>query len=220
MTEQSTTTTSGVQELISRIRDQGVQAGKAEAEQLVANAKHEAARLMETAEAEVAALRKKATADIDAEKAAALEALKLAARDTALELQAAVVGQFEAKVNRLVSDFTMDGEFLKTLVLVLAGRSVDEYIKDKNVKLLVNKLAFGAADDPELEERAARTSLTIASDMLREGVELVPASDAEGGVRVQIIDDHLEIDLTSQAVSRLLLRNLLPRFRALLSGAE
>ena len=56
--------------------------------------------------------------------------------------------------------------------------------------------------------------------MLREGVELIPADDVHGGVRVQVVEDDLEIDLTSEAISRLLLRHMLPRFRNLLSGAE
>lgn len=220
MTEQRTNTSSGVQELITRIRDQGVQAGRQEADELVADARREATRMVEDAKKTAAALRDEAAAEIEAEKAAALEALKLAARDTGLELQAAVVRQFEQKVTRLVSGFTMDGEFLQTLVLVLAGRSVDQYIQDKDIKLLVNKFVLGDGDDPELEERAGRATLTIASDMLREGVELVPAGDVQGGVRVQVVDENLEIDLTSDAVSRLLLRNLLPRFRALLRGTE
>ncbi|MEM7436332.1 MAG: hypothetical protein AAF436_14325 [Myxococcota bacterium] len=220
MAEANTSNASGVQELITRIRDQGVRAGKDEANELVENAKREAAKLLADAQAEIAALRAQTTAEIQAEKAAALEALKLAARDTGLELQSAVVRQFEQKVNRLVSETTLDGEFLETLVLVLAGHSADEYIKDKDVKLLANKVAFGTGDDPEVKEGAGRAALTIASDMLREGVELVPASDIQGGVRVQVVEDHLEIDLTSEAVSRLLLRNLLPRFRALLTGAE
>ena len=220
MAEQNTTTSSGVQELITRIRDQGVRAGKEEADELVAKAKREAARLIKDAEEESAALRLKTTADIEAEKAAALGALKLAARDTGLELQAAVVSTFERQVKGLVSGFTLDGEFLQTLVLVLAGRSADEYIKNKDIKLLVNKFVLGGADDPELEERADKVTLAIASEMLRDGVELVPAGDVEGGVRVQVVEDNLEIDLTSEAVSRLLLRNLLPRFRALLSGGE
>lgn len=220
MDEQDTPTSSGVQELITRIRDQGVQAGKEQADELVAKARREAARLVEDAEAECAALRAKTSADLEAEKAAALEALKLAARDTELELQAAVVRQFEQKVNRLVSEVTRDGEFLETLVLVLAGRSADEYIKNKDIKLLASKVAFGTGDEPEVKEGAGTAALTIASEMLREGVELVPAEDIDGGVRVQVVEDNLEIDLTSNAVSRLLLRNLLPRFRALLTGAE
>ena len=220
MAEATTTTASGVQELITRIRDQGVKAGKEEADELIAKAKQKAARLVKKAEEETAALREKTTAEIEAEKTAALEALKLAARDTGLELQAAVVSQFERQVKGLVSDVTLDGEFLRALVLVLAGRSADEYIKDKDVKLLVNNFVFGAGDDPKLEEGASKATLAIASDMLREGVELVPAGDVEGGVRVQVVDDNLQIDLTSDAISRLLLRNLLPRFRALLSGTE
>lgn len=220
MAEQDTTISSGVQELITRIRDQGVRAGKEEADELVAKARHDAARLVTQAEEECKALREKASADIEAEKAAALEALKLAARDTGIELQAAVVRQFEQKVNRLVSEFTRNGEFLEALVLVLAGHSVDEYIQDKDIKLLANKVAFGPGDDPDVKEGASRAALAIASEMLREGVELVPAADIEGGVRVQVIEDNLEIDLTSEAVSRLLLRHLLPRFRALLGGIE
>lgn len=220
MAEQDTTTSSGVQELITRIRDQGVQAGKEQADELVTRARREAAQLVQDARAECERLRSKASADIEADKAAAREALKLAARDTALELQSAVVRQFEQKVNRLVSDVTADGEFLKTLVLVLAGRSADEYIKDKDIKLLASKVAFGTGEEPEVKEGSGTAALTIASEMLREGVELVPAGDVEGGVRVQVVEDNLEIDLTSEAVSRLLLRNLLPRFRALLTGAE
>lgn len=220
MAEKSTTTSSGVQELITRIRDQGVQAGQEEADELVAKARRTATRLVKKAEEETAALREKTQADIESERAAAREALKLAARDTGLELQAAVVSSFERQVKGLVSSATLDGEFLKALVLVLAGRSADEYIKDKDIQLHVSNVVFGDSDDPELEERAAGSTLAIASDMLREGVELVPASDVQGGVRVRVVDDNLEIDLTSEAISRLLLRNLLPRFRALLTGAR
>ncbi len=105
-------------------------------------------------------------------------------------------------------------------MLVLAGKSAEEYIKDKDIQVLVSNLVLGQDEDPEIEERARRGTLMITSDMLRQGVELIPADDVQGGVRVRVVGDDLEIDLTSDAIARLILRYMLPRFRALLAGAE
>jgi V/A-type H+-transporting ATPase subunit E len=49
--------------------------------------------------------------------------------------------------------------------------------------------------------------------MLREGLELLPADDVAGGARVRLVGQDLEIDLTDTAVTRLLLKHLLPRYR-------
>ena len=80
-------------------------------------------------------------------------------------------------------------------------------------------LAAGLTYTPDLNF-AGTDTLMITSDMLREGVELIPADDVQGGVRVRVVDDDLEIDLTSDAIARLISRYMLPRFRALMAGAE
>jgi V/A-type H+-transporting ATPase subunit E len=54
--------------------------------------------------------------------------------------------------------------------------------------------------------------------MLREGLTLVPDSEIEGGARVRLVQDQLEIDLSDRAISRLIAQRLLPRFRAILDG--
>ena len=104
-------------------------------------------------------------------------------------------------------------------MLVLAGHAVEEFIKDKDLLVRVSDSLFeqGERSDPK---RARQTVLEITSEMLREGIELVPASDVHGGVRVQVVGDDLEIDLSDEAVSALILRHLLPRFRAILEGVE
>ena len=56
--------------------------------------------------------------------------------------------------------------------------------------------------------------------MLREGVDLKPSEDMSGGIRIQMVGEDLEIDLSEKAISELLLEFLLPRYRAILSGAE
>lgn len=220
MAEQSTQQGSGVQELISRIRDEGVSAGREEADRLVAEAKRQSEQMLSDARKEIDALRDAAETQIEADREAALEALQLAARDTGLELQAAVVAAFERQVTRLVSDTTLDTDLLKSMVLVLAGQSVKDFVRDKKIRILASSLVFADESDPEVDARARKATLALSSDMLREGVELIPADDVNGGVRVQVVDEDLEINLTDEAISRLLLRHLLPKFRNILSGAE
>jgi len=220
MAEQPTKTSSGVQELINRIRDQGVRSGQEEADRILADAKEQAARMIAAAEAEIEARQSKAQARLEADEASSIASLEIAARDSALELQSAVVVAFERQVKRLVSNITQDGSFLKALVLVLGGHAADEYIGDKDIQVFASQFAFDEESGPEVEERVREATLAIGSDMLREGIELVPSEDIDGGVRVRVVEDNLEIDLSSEAISKLLLRHMLPRFRALLSGAE
>ena len=214
-------TTSGVQDLIARIRDDGVQAGRQEAEQLLADAQRQAARMLEDARAEVEQMRQKARAEIQTEETAALEALKLAARDTGLRLEAEVVSAFESCVKRLVSPVAHDGSVIRALLLVLAGHAVEEFVKDEEIQVLVSDLLFKEADEsPELQERVRHEVLGITGEMLREGVELIPSSEVEGGARVRLVGENLEIDLTEAAIHRVLMKHLLPRFRGILEGSE
>ena len=214
-------TSSGVQELIARIRDDGVQAGRQEAEQLLADAQRQAARLLEDARAEVEQMRQKARAEIQTEETAALEALKLAARDTGLRLEAEVVSAFESCVKRLVSPVAHDGSVIRALLLVLAGHAVEEFVKDDEIQVLVSDLLFKEADEsPELQQRVRQEVLGITGEMLREGVELIASSEVEGGARVRLVGENLEIDLTDDAIHRVLMKHLLPRFRRILEGSE
>lgn len=70
-----TKNTSGVQELINRIRDQGVQAARSEGEQLLLEARQQANELIAQARAESDAIREKTQADMEAYKTASLDAL-------------------------------------------------------------------------------------------------------------------------------------------------
>jgi V/A-type H+-transporting ATPase subunit E len=55
-------------------------------------------------------------------------------------------------------------------------------------------------------------------DILREGLDIGARDDQEAGIRIQLLDDDLEIDLTDRAIADLLLRHLVPRFRAMMEG--
>jgi len=213
-------TESNVQALIDRIRDQGVHSANQEAARILAEAEAKAAQLLADAQKQVEQLRIKATADIEAEKAAAEEALKLSARDTIMRLKNGVAAAFETFVHRLVTTATQDRDLMKKLVLVLAGQSAEELIKDKQIQILLSDALVTGKSDPKLRELGKQTILSISSDMLREGVELIPSSSIEGGAKVRLIGEQMEIDLSDKAIAKMLTDHLLPRFQAILSGAE
>ena len=81
-------TSSGVQELIDRIRDQGVEAAQEESNRLLHSARQQAAEIVAQAKSEAEAMHAKATAEVDAYRAASMDGLRLAARDTVLDLKA------------------------------------------------------------------------------------------------------------------------------------
>lgn len=210
-------TSSGVQDLIERIRDEGVQAAQIKADGLLRDARKQAADIVAGAKAEADAARTKAKVEIEAHRTASLDALQLAARDAVLDLKARVVARFEEFVKRLVVSATRDEQLVRNIVLVLAGRAAEEFIQDKEIEVRISQALLGEAT---LKEEGKQAILALSSDMLREGLELVPSHEIEGGARVRLVKDKLEIDLSDRAVARLIAQRMVPRFKVILEGAE
>ena len=89
---ETTKAASGVQELISRLRDEGVKAGREKSDQILQDAREQASSIVAQAEAEAEEILSKARSEIEREKAAALESVRVAIRDTELKMEAEVKG--------------------------------------------------------------------------------------------------------------------------------
>ena len=209
---------SGVKELIERIRDEGVHSARAEADRILAEAKARAARIVADAKAEAAAIKKEARASMEREQTATIEALRIAARDTELELRSAIMSGFEEHVRRLVTDVTTDSSVLRDMILVLAGRAADDLIQDKDAVIFVpDRLADEVS--AELDEFLRKSAVALSGDVLRQGIELIPSNEVQGGARVRLVGEDLEIDMSDQALSQMMLKLLLPRYRKILVEA-
>jgi V/A-type H+-transporting ATPase subunit E len=155
---------------------------------------------------------------MEREQTATIEALRIAARDTELELRSAVMSGFEEHVRRLVTDVTTDGSVLRDMILVLAGRAADDLIQDKDAAILVpNRLADEVS--AELDEFLRQSTLALSADVLRQGIELIPSNEVQGGARVRLVGEDLEIDMSDEALSEMMLKLLLPRYRKILVEA-
>jgi len=212
---------SGVEELIGRLREQGVEEGKAQADALMEQTRLKAERHLDEAKREADGLLQRARENAEKTKRAGEEAVQLAVRDAILSLKSEMVDQFSDRVRRLVSRELNDGDFLKQLILEIGGRSAPD--RDQSAKLLLPNDAIGLQQlrsDPEevKEGNLSHFVASITKEMLRDGLELGTREDTSAGIRIQLLDENVEIELTDEAIAELLLRHLVPRFRAIMEG--
>ena len=213
----------GVEELIDRLREEGVKAGRSEAEAIVADAESRARWLIEQAQDEAANLVDKARADAKALTASADDALQVAARDMLLSLRERLTHRFAGEVRRLVGEQMQDTELLQRLILEIAGEQREAIGEEQAIEVLLPRKALELDElrkDPGELQEGELTSfvLGVTDGMLRDGVVFRIADGDDEGITARLVDDEINVEVTAQAVTTLLLEHLQPRFRALLEG--
>lgn len=212
---------SGVEDLIGRLREQGVEAGKAQADELMEQTRLRAEQRLDDARREADAILQKAREEASQTKRAGEEAVQLAVRDAMLRLKSEMVEQFADRVRRLVTKELDDSDFLKQMILEISRRSAPPV--GQLAKLLLPEDVVGLEQlrrDPEevKEGTLSHFVATVTKDMLREGLEIGTRDDQVAGIRIQLQEEDIDIELTDQAIADLLLRHLVPRFRAIMEG--
>jgi V/A-type H+/Na+-transporting ATPase subunit E len=211
----------GVELLIARLRDEGIAQGRTQAEALVTAAKQQAADIVAAAKQETDEILAKANTEAGKLKAAGEDAIRLAMRDTMLSLEGDLINRFQNMLQRLVKGILEDPGFLQRLILEVAGKAAPSA---ERVELLLPAKLVSLEELQRKPEEAkpgtlAHFVLSMGGGMLREGLSFGVADDLPAGIRVQMVDENVQIDLTESAISQLLLQHMLPRFRALLRGA-
>lgn len=226
MSEQNTeVTSSGVESLIERLREQGVSAGQERAENIVLDAQKRAEWIIEEAELEAQQLIVEAKKQSDALRMSGEDALKLATRDALLKLRDTLLGSFSKEVKRVVGQKMEQDAFLERLILQLASKVREQLDLDsqENISIFLPNSPVGVDElknNPEEMKVGTLTHYTasIAADMLRKGVSIQVSEDIAKGLSVRLEADDMIIDFTDEMISALLLEHLQPRFRTLLQG--
>jgi V/A-type H+-transporting ATPase subunit E len=216
---------SGVQALIARLRDEGVEAGEKKSEELIREARERAAKIVAEAKVEAEEMLEKGRAELAREQVASREAIKVAIRDTRLELSEELKAVFSSHVRRLVSAELEDRDFLRQLLLTVARRAASSIPEDQPLEVLVCQDVIESNEEckgvSETSKEALRYFvLGVSGEMLREGVELRPSGTEEAGIRIRLVGEDVQIDLTDKALSDLILKHLLPRYRNIVEGVE
>lgn len=214
---------SGVEALIDRLRDEGVTAGRKEAQKIVEEAEARSSWIVKQAREEAAQVKQAAQQQAAQYEKAGKEALNVAARDTLLALKTTLAGQFASEVGRLISAEMRKQELLKQMILEVIGRVKEDVTVDGELEVLLPPDVMGLEQlsrDPEQLEQGKLTHFVrlVSADMLREGVSFGVADDIEGGIRLRLVDQDVTLEMTDTAVASLILQHLQPRFRALIEG--
>lgn len=218
-------TASNLEALIARLRDEGVTAGRAEAERMVSEAQVQARAIVAMAEADARAKLEAARKEVDGLRRGGEAALRTAARDTVLELKGELTRRFADDVGKTVSGAMRDEDMLKRMILAIVGRAREEGGVDRSteVEVLLPRSAVGLDDLRRRPEELREGTLThfvaaTAREMLRAGVSFGRAEDEAEGIRVKLHDRGVTVDITDRAVAEAILEHLQPRFRALMEG--
>lgn len=217
---------SGVEALIERLRGEGVQVGRAEAERIITEGRREAGRLVREAESRAQAVREEAQREAEALRKGGEEALRIAMRDTVLRLKAELSDRFSDEVKRLIAAKMEQEAFLERLILEVAAKAREEAgigtgqaVEVQLPKALVSPEELRRNPLELREGSLSHFVLSLAGNVLAEGVTFGVAADSTSkGIRLSLEGKEVHIDLTDETVAATLLAHLQPRFRAILEG--
>lgn len=212
--------TSGVQELINKLHQEGVASGESQAERLVANARKESMQILDNARAQA----NKIIAEARIEREKIIEngnaALRMASRDILLRVREACYDEFSSRLKRLVGFTLRDRKFLEELILEVARKAKPDDAT-KQVRIL---LPSGVTTKDEIAREVADVHpdsmaafvLGLTADVLRDGLTFGVSDDPSPGIKIQIVEDDVQLELTDETLTVLLLQFLLPRYRAIM----
>jgi V/A-type H+-transporting ATPase subunit E len=217
-------TSSGVEALLERLREEGVQSGRARAEAIVSTAQDQADSILTEARANATRIVDDARREAQRMRDVGEEALRIAGRDTVLRFREQLLSYLEDRVRRLVSEQMEDAELMGKLIIEVAARARSETgIEDSSaLEIMLPPEVLGIEElkqrPEELTGELSRLAKAIAGATFREGVTFRSMSPGMRGIRVRVIDRDLDVDLTPDTVADLLMQHLQPRFRALMQG--
>ena len=173
-----------IQELVSSIKKEGVDAARAEAERIIAEAREQAASIVAEAQAEAARIEAKTRDEIEVLKDGAKISAEHAQRDAMLSFRNAVQGEFE-KLLASDIDKTVQGETLAKLI----------------------RAALNEENPADYAAEVAQISEGLRSELAKEiqnGLEIRISSGVRTGFRLAAKDGSGYFDCSDEEITTML----------------
>ena len=188
--------------LIEKIKADGVDAAKKQAEEIIATANKEADEIIKKAKDKAAQYEKNAESEAKSYQKNAEIAIKQAARDTVLVLKEKITAILEQALLTDI-DKTMNKDFLKDLIVKIAG----VWAKDGDVEVLVN----GMDVDALMAELKSALGNSVKST-----IEVKLDRKISKGFRIGKKGDNLFYDFTDESILEALRIFLNPKLAEIL----
>lgn len=180
-----------IQDLVTSIRKEGVDAANAEADSIIAEARKKADAIISDAKAEAAAAKAGAEKEIGVMKESAAVSAEQAKRDAMLSFKTEVQKEYEKLLKNDIRKELSGAALGKLIRAALAGEDVAQYSAEV------------AAVSDELKAELA--------DEVRNGLEIKPTRGVNAGFRLAAKDGSGYFDCTDHAIAEM----MMPYFRNL-----
>ncbi|MFW5683933.1 MAG: V-type ATP synthase subunit E [Spirochaetota bacterium] len=188
-----------LKELIETIKAEGVQSAEKQAEQIVAAAEEKAQDITASARKQAAQIVEEAKSDRARQEAAGREAVKQAARDLVLSVQAQLTSIFREVVEASTGE-AMNGSVLEQAIVTVVSAWARG--KEGSIDVLLAERDLGTL------ESSLRTRL---SAELAAGTEIKASPSVKSGFRISTRDGGVYYDFTSDAIAEALSSYVTPR---------
>ncbi len=196
-----------LQELIEKIKSDGVASAEKQAASIIEEAEKKAASIVSNAEEKAKTIVEAAQQKEEQMVQSGKDALVQAGRDLILNLEERLTSLFNTVIESEVGQ-VLSGEVLESAVVrIISSWANDEAGK---VDVLLPREEYQAL------EAALRKKL---SDKLAEGIEIKPSSDLRAGFRISMKDGSAYYDFTAAEIADALSESLNPRLAEALQKA-
>lgn len=193
-------------ELIEKIKKDGVKTAEDQAAVILADAEKKAAQMLSQAEKDADALLNKAKNDAAKFEISGKDALNQAARNLLIELRKNIESHLNAIVDE-ESSKALTGKSLQESILVV----MENWAKNdsSDLRLLL----------PEDQLKSLEKDLfSKLSAQMKKGLEIKPFSDIESGFRISSKDGKMFYDFSDEELSRMISRYLNHRIQEILTA--
>ena len=198
-----------LQELIDRIKKDGVEAAETQAEEILKSAKDEAERIISDAKAQAEKIMSDVKSENERTVKSGEDAIRQAGRNLLISFRESVAKELNVIIGENVSSVYSSG-MLSQLII----KAVEGWLSKPDAD---NISVILSSDDLAKLETALLTELK--AKMLT-GVTLKANDNFDGGFRISVNGDGAYYDYSKEAVTDMLSNYLSPKITALLKEAE
>ncbi|WP_413111310.1 hypothetical protein [Thaumasiovibrio sp. DFM-14] len=219
--QNSTPVSAGIKQLVETLRQEGVDAGKKAAEDIIAEAREEASTIVSEARDKAGLILGNARKEADFISTAGKQAFEMANRNAVLELKTFLQEEFAKQIQATVGTQLTDEKLLQQMIIEVAGRNAIDESEPVDVILptkVVGVTELSTSPEELKEGTLMHFAVAQAAEMLREGVTFNVSEDNKHALMFRLKDKDIEIALSDETVTQMMLNHLQPRFRALLEG--
>jgi len=181
-----------VQELLERIRNEGIETAKKQAEEIIEKAQAQADEIIARAKKEAEEALTEAERRIASMDAASRESLLQASRDTMIALKQSMRMFVESALNADIEaafDAKMAAQVMPEIVRILASS------QSGDIEVLL---------PPTLEEKIDASIAARLSKELARGITFKPYPAIDAGFRVAVEGSAVQFDFTSESIAQIL----------------